>query len=273
MARFQYGVEHPGFRASDLLKPVQQIGHAALAAVTSVGKGGFLAAQAVRTVRQVDVWGPRFVPLLVTIGVASIPIALFILTFTGMVLAIQASYTFTGTVPLYFVGALVGKTVILELGPVLTGLALAGRVGASIASELGSMRVTEQIDALEALAYDPVAYLVVPRVLAGMLMFPVITVFSMAIGIIAGWLTALSMLDMTTPEFVKGLRLFFDDYDLQFALIKAWSFGLVVTAVGCFYGFTTHGGAEGVGHATTRAVVVSSMIILVLDAFWAATLL
>src|SRR5687768_2310771 len=273
MARFQYGVEHPGFRPSDLLRPVQQVGHGVIAAVVNVGKGGFLAAQAVRTLRQVDIWGPRFVPLLISIGVASIPISLFILTFTGVVLAIQASYTLTGTVPLYFVGALVGKTIILELGPVLTGLALAGRVGASIASELGSMRVTEQIDALEALAYDPVAYLVVPRVLAGMVMFPVITVFSVTIGIIAGWLTSLAMLDMNTPEFVKGLRLFFDDYDLTFAMIKAWSFGLVVTGVGCFYGFHTHGGAEGVGKATTRAVVVGSMVILVLDAFWAAALL
>ena len=273
MARFQYGAEDAGFRPRDLLTPVQAVGRGALSGVASVGKGGFLAVRAVQTVRLVDIWAPRFVPMLMSIGVASIPIALFILTFTGVVMAIQASYTFTGTVPLYFVGALVGKTVILELGPVLTGLALAGRVGASIASELGTMRVTEQIDALESLAYDPVAYLIVPRVLAGMIMFPVITVFSMAIGIIAGWLTALAMLDMTTPEFVKGLKLFFDNYDMQFALIKAWSFGLVVTGVGCFYGFHTVGGAEGVGHATTRAVVVGSMIILVLDAFWAATLL
>jgi phospholipid/cholesterol/gamma-HCH transport system permease protein len=273
MARFQYGVENPGFNRRDVLVPVRAVGQGVLAGITNVGKGGFLAARAVQTVRLVDIWLPRFVPMLVSIGVASIPIALFILTFTGIVLAIQASYTFTGTVPMYFVGALVGKTVILELGPVLTGLALAGRVGASIASELGTMRVTEQIDALEALAYDPVAYLVVPRVLAGIVMFPVITVFSISIGIMAGWLTALGMLDMSTPEFVKGLKLFFDNYDVQFALIKACSFGLVVTGVGCFYGFHTTGGAEGVGHATTRAVVVGSMIILVLDAFWAATLL
>jgi phospholipid/cholesterol/gamma-HCH transport system permease protein len=273
MARIQYGVEDPGFKPRDLLIPVQQVGHGVLAAVSNVGRGGMLALEALRTVRQVDIWGPRFIPLMITLGVASIPISLFILTFTGVVLAIQASYTLTGTVPLYFVGALVGKTIILELGPVLTGLALAGRVGASIASELGSMRVTEQIDALEALAYDPVAYLVVPRVLAGMIMFPVITVFSITVGIIAGWLTSLAMLDMTTPVFVKGLRLFFDTYDITFALIKALSFGLVVTGVGCFYGFHTQGGAEGVGRSTTRAVVVGSMIILVLDAFWAATLL
>src|SRR5687767_13054647 len=101
MARFQYGVEDPGFRPADLLKPVQQVGHGVLAAVASVGKGGFLALQAAQTVRQVDVWGPRFFPLMMSIGVASIPIALFTLTFTGIVLSIQASYTFTGTVPLY----------------------------------------------------------------------------------------------------------------------------------------------------------------------------
>lgn len=273
MAPIQHDVEDSELGLRGLLAPVRSVGHWVMAGVGSVGKGGHLAARAVGTLRQVDIWGPRLVPLLVTIGVASIPIGLFILTFTGMVLAIQASYTLTGTVPNYFVGALVGKTVILELGPALTALALAGRVGASIASELGTMRVTEQIDALESLAYDPVAYLVVPRVLVGMFMFPVITVFSVVVGIVAGWLTSLAMLDVTTPEFVKGLRFFFDTYDVQFALIKAWSFGLVVTGVGCFYGLQTSGGAEGVGHATTRAVVVGSMIILVLDAFWAAVLL
>lgn len=273
MAKFQYGVEDPGFKPQDLLVPAEVVGRGALEAVASVGRGGYLAVGAFRALRKVDIWGPLFVPQLAAVGVASIPIALFILMFTGVVMAIQASYTFTGTVPLYFVGALTAKTIILELGPVLAGLALAGRVGASIAAELGSMRVSEQIDALEALAYDPVAYLVVPRVLAGMIMFPVVTSFAMAVGIMASWITSLAMLDLTTPEFVKGLRLFFDTYDVQFALIKATSFGITVTGVGCFYGFHTRGGAEGVGISTTRAVVVSSMIILVLDAFWAAALL
>jgi phospholipid/cholesterol/gamma-HCH transport system permease protein len=253
--------------------PARQVGRAVLGAVGSVGRGGFLAVEAARSVRKLEIWLPLFSRHLMEIGVQSIPLALFILAFTGVVLAIQASYTITGTVPLYFVGALVGKTIILELGPVLAGLALAGRVGASIASEIGTMRVTEQIDALEALAYDPVAYLVVPRVLAGLIMFPVITSLAMTVGISAGWLTSLSLLDMTTPQFLRGLRLFFDTYDVQFALIKAASFGVVVTGVGCFFGFHTHGGAEGVGRATTRAVVISSMIILVLDAFWAAALL
>lgn len=238
-----------------------------------MGQGGQLALGAARALRKVDIWGPLFLPQLAAVGVASVPIALFIAGFTGIVLAIQASYTFTGTVPLYFVGALVGKTIILELGPVLTGLALAGRVGANIAAELGTMRVTEQIDALESLAYDPVAYLVVPRVGAGVVMFPVVVGMAIAVGIAAGWLTALFLLDLSTPQFVRGLRLFFDPYDVRFALIKAASFGLTVTGVGAFFGYTCHGGAQGVGIATTRAVVGASMMILVLDAFWAAALL
>ncbi len=252
---------------------LHSVGNTALRGVASVGRGGELAVGAARALRKVDIWGPLFVPQLAAVGVASVPIALFIAAFTGIVLAIQASYTFTGTVPLYFVGALVGKTIILELGPVLTGLALAGRVGANIAAELGTMRVTEQIDALESLAYDPVAYLVVPRVLAGLIMFPVIVGLSIAMGITAGWLTSLGMLDMSTPQFLRGLRLFFVPWDVQFAMIKAASFGLIVTGVGAFFGYTCGGGAQGVGLATTRAVVVGSMMILVLDAFWAAALL
>jgi phospholipid/cholesterol/gamma-HCH transport system permease protein len=135
------------------------------------------------------------------------------------------------------------------------------------------MRVTEQIDALETLGYDPVAYLVVPRVLAATLMFPVVIVFSDAIGIAGGWITAINLLDMSTDEFVRGLRLFFTTFDVEFSLIKAASFGLVVTFIGCFYGFRTSGGADGVGRSTTQAVVLGSMLILVLDAFWAVALL
>ena len=162
---------------------------------------------------------------------------------------------------------------VLELGPVLTGLALSGRVGANIAAELGTMRVTEQIDALETLAYDPVAYLVVPRILAGVIMVPLVVILATATGIAAGWATALQLLDMSSAEFMRGLRLFFESWDVQFAFIKSLSFGFTITSLGCFFGFTTLGGAEGVGISTTRAVVVSSMVILVLDAFWAATLL
>jgi phospholipid/cholesterol/gamma-HCH transport system permease protein len=203
------------------------------------------------------------------LGVDSVPIALFIAVFTGIVLSLLSSYIFTGAVPMYFVGTLVGKTVMMELGPVLTGMALAGRVGASIAAEIGTMKVTEQVDALETLAYDPNSYLVVPRVLAATLMFPVVTAFAMAVGVGAGWVTAINLLDLSTPEFLKGARLFFDSFDVRYGLVKSASFGFVVTVLACAAGLKTRGGAQGVGAAATSAVVQSAVMILVLDAFWA----
>ena len=258
---------------SSVLGPIQAVGGAAVSAVASVGKAGYLALGALRALRKVEIWGPHLLSQMAKIGVDSLPIALFIAAFTGIVLALQASYTFTGAIPLYFVGALVGKTMVLELGPVLTGLTLSGRVGANIAAEIGTMRVTEQVDALETLAYDPNAYLVVPRVIAGALMFPAVVLLANVVGVVAGWGTSLYLLHMSTPEFVKGLRLFFEPWDVWYSAIKSASFGLTVTSVGCFFGLHTTGGAQGVGRSTTQAVVVSSMIILVLDAFWAAVLL
>ncbi|MCA9736117.1 MAG: ABC transporter permease [Gemmatimonadota bacterium] len=249
------------------------IGRAIFDLAAGIGRWGQLVFATARSVPRLREWFRHLPAQMARIGVESVPIAAFIALFTGVVLALQASYTFTGAIPLYFVGTLVGKTMILELGPVLTGLALSGRVGANIAAELGTMRVTEQIDALETLGYDPIDYLVTPRVVAGVAMFPAVMVLATTVGVIAGWLTALGLLDMSTPEFLKGLRLFFEPFDVQFAIIKGLSFGAILTSIGCFFGFTTQGGAEGVGRSTTRAVVVSSMAILVLDAFWAAALL
>jgi len=254
-------------------RPFFPIGSGVLDFFAAFGRFGSFLAEAVRAVTDLTTWGPLLIVQMKRLGVDSIPIALFLAAFTGIVLALQASYTFTGAIPLYFVGTLVGKTMILELGPVLTGLALAGRVGANIAAQLGTMRVSEQIDALETLAYNPIAYLVVPRVLAGTLMFPILVIFADVVGIAAGWITAINMLDMSTPEFIRGLRLFYEPFDITYSLIKMTSFGFLVTIVGCFQGFTTQGGAEGVGIATTRAVVISSMLILVFDAFWAVVLL
>lgn len=253
--------------------PLAWLGWSAKRLVGGFGRFSSFAGAAVRSSREVGTWLQLLVYQMAKLGVESLPIALFIAAFTGIVLSLQASYTFTGAIPLYFVGTLVTKTMILELGPVLTGLALAGRVGANIAAEIGTMRVTEQIDALETLAYDPIAYLVVPRVIAGVLMFPIVVAFANAIGLIGGWLSAINLLELSTPEFVRGARLFFEPFDIQFSLIKAASFGLAVTMIGCYYGFMTSGGAAAVGRSTTQAVVVSSMLILVLDAFWAVVLL
>src|SRR2546427_10862975 len=141
---------------------IERIGRRTVAAVKIVGRFGHFMGDLARAVPDVDVWGRLTLVQLRRVGVDSLPVALFIAAFTGVVLALQASYTFRNTVPLYFVGTLVGKTMMLELGPVLAGLALAGRVGASMAAELGTMKVTEQVDALETLAYDPQSFLVLP---------------------------------------------------------------------------------------------------------------
>jgi phospholipid/cholesterol/gamma-HCH transport system permease protein len=238
--------------------------------ITRLGRSGIAAGRALADVRT---WAPLLAVQMRRLGVDSLPISIFIAVFTGIVLALLSSYIFTGAVPLYFVGALVGKTVMMELGPVLTGMALAGRVGASIAAELGTMKVTEQVDALETLAYDRNAYLVVPRVLAATLMFPVVTAFAMAVGVTAGWVTSVNLLDLSTPEFLKGLKQFYQFKDIWFGLLKSASFGTAVALMGCLRGLDARSGAEGVGRSTTRAVVLGCEAILVLDAFWALVLL
>ena len=252
---------------------IQAIGRRSIATVESIGRFGHFFIDMLRGLRDVGTWARLVIAQMRRVGVDSLPVALFIAAFTGVVLALQASYTFTGAVPLYFVGTLVGKTMMLELGPVLPGLALAGRVGASMAAELGTMKVTEQVDALETLAYDPQSYLVVPRVVAATVMFPVIVAFAIAMGIVTGWLTSLVLLDLSTPDFLKGLKLFYVFKDVWFGLLKSASFGFTIALVGCVVGLSTRGGAEGVGRSTTRTVVYSAILILVLDAFWAVILL
>lgn len=248
---------------------VERIGRAVREALEGLGSAGRITVEAVRATRDVRTWGPLATDQMWRLGVGSIPIGVLIAAFTGIVLALLASYSFTNAVPRYLVGTLLQKTVMMELAPVLTGLALAGRVGANIAAEIGTMRVTEQVDALETLAYDPIAYLVVPRVLSGVLMFPIVVGIAMIVGLFAGWGASLGLLDLSTSQFLKGARLFFEVFDVRYGLVKAASFGLAVTAVGCACGLEARGGAEGVGAAATRAVVTAAVLILVLDAFWA----
>ena len=237
----------------------------------SIGALTRFAARTVEAVRDFGTWGPLATLHMRRVGVDSLPIGLFISLFTGIVLSLLASYSFTGAVPLYFVGTLVEKTITMELAPVLTGLVLAGRVGANIAAELGTMRVTEQIDALETLGYDPHAYLVVPRVLAGLVMFPVVVGAAMMLGVASGWIASIGLLDLSSADFVKGVRLFFSAFDIRYGLVKSASFGLMVTLIGSIRGLRASGGAEGVGRAATSAVVYSAVMILILDAFWAIT--
>jgi phospholipid/cholesterol/gamma-HCH transport system permease protein len=237
--------------------------------VEGLGRSGRFIADTLVATRDVGTWWPETTLHARELGVRSLPIAIYIAVFTGIVLSLLASYSFTGAVPLYFVGTLVEKTITMELAPVLTGLALAGRVGANIAAELGTMRVTEQVDALETLTYDPYAYLVVPRVLAGTIMFPIVVGLAMVVGVAAGFVASILLLGISSEEFLKGLRLFFTTFDVRYGLVKSASFGTAVSWIGCMQGLATRGGAQGVGQAATKAVVYSAVMILILDAFWA----
>ncbi len=185
--------------------------------------------------------------------------------FTGMVTALQASYQTSGYIPTELIGVMVGKSMMIELAPVLTALVLAGRVGASIAAEIGTMKVSEQLDALESLAIDPVDFLYLPRVIAGMIVLPMLTIYSNFIGIVSGYLVARFRYGISTFEFFNNMRRMFDSPDLWGGLVKAFVFGLIITTIGCFIGSRAANGAEGVGRASTLTVVYTSILILLMD--------
>ncbi len=207
------------------------------------------------------------------IGVKSVPVVIITAIFTGMVLALQ---TFTGF-KRFGAEALVGTVVSLsltrEMGPVLTGLIVAGRAGAAIAAELGTMRVTEQIDALETLATSPVKYLIVPRFIAASLMMPSLTIIADFLGILGGYAIAVWLYGMSSALYWRRAWNYLEMSDILGGLAKACFFGAAIAIVCCYRGFYTEGGAEGVGKATTGAVVISFMTILISDYFLTAWLL
>jgi len=207
------------------------------------------------------------------IGVQSLPLVVIVSLFTGAVAAVQAAYQFSNLVPLKYISTVILRSVIIELGPVLTALIVGGRVGASIAAELGTMRVTEQIDALDAMAINPVRYLVVPRVVAAILMLPVLTVMANAIAVGGGYVVSVTSLGVSPHTYAMGLKQAFYIKDLASGLIKSFFFGGIIAWMGCYYGFRTEGGAEGVGLATTRAVVSSCVQVLIVDYVLANVLL
>ena len=148
-----------------------------------------------------------------------------------MVTSVQAAYQFdSGLIPNWYVGGIVGESVLLELAPMLTGLVMTGKIGATIAAEIGTMRVTEQIDALESLSFDPVSYLILPRIIAAIFMFPILIIISDCFGIFGGYIAAISSMDLTSAEFIRGLRSWFHPWDAWFGLIKGLFFGIAITS-------------------------------------------
>ena len=215
---------------------------------------------------------PETIRQMRVIGVDSIPLACIVAAFIGAVIALQVRYQLFAAIQLSVVALSVRQMIVLELGPLLTGLVLTGRVGARMTAEIGTMRVTEQIDALETLAYDPIAFLVVPRVLAALVMLPVLTIFANIIGIGAGYLTSVTATDVLSSQFQEGLRLGFAPFQLFYSLLKATMFGGAIAFICSYEGYITGAGAEGVGRSTAKAVVIASVAILVLDALTAALL-
>jgi phospholipid/cholesterol/gamma-HCH transport system permease protein len=232
-----------------------------------------LCLEILRGFREWRVWIPRTITECASIGSGSLPIVLVISGFAGAVTAFQSGYQWQSSLPLYVLGTLIVSTVVLELGPVLVGLVLAGRIGARYAAELGTMRVTEQIDALESLGRSPASHLIIPRVFAGFLMVPILTIIADAIGVIAGWYGVKAVLPITNADFAYGAQYYYRSFDGYYSVIKAFFFGGAIGLISCYMGFNTKQGAEGVGRSTTAAVVTSSVVILLLNAVLARVLL
>jgi phospholipid/cholesterol/gamma-HCH transport system permease protein len=211
--------------------------------------------------------GREWLRQMVRLGVDSIPVVVLTAMFTGMVLALQTFIGFRRVHAEQFVASVVSLAMLRELSPVLVGLMVTGRVGSSMAAEIGTMKVTEQIDALKSLATEPVQYLFVPRIVAGVVMLPFLVVLGDFLGIYGGYLIAVKMMKTNPVVYQQNTYQFLTLNDVWSGLIKAAAFGLILTLTGCVRGYHTTGGAEGVGRATTNAVVSASLIILLSDFF------
>jgi len=209
-----------------------------------------------------------FTGQLFAMGVQSLPLVLVTSILSGIVTSQQGGYQFTGSIPLYVLGSVVTSSVVLELGPVLTAVVVIGRVGARITAELGTMQVSEQIDALYSLGRDPVKVLAAPRILAGMPAMVLLVGISNLVGVLAGMLAARLTVGLGHATFLYGARLFWHSYDFFYSEMKAWAFGLIIPLISVHMGLLTHGGAEGVGRSTTGSVVFMIIAVLVCDALF-----
>lgn len=254
---------------------LETIGTYTLLKTEKPGKIGILIIELARSLFKKPFSVRNFMDQLVKIGFDSIPVVLVTAVSTGMVLALQTGFTletkFQGASQ--YLGGVVGLSFIRELGPTLTALIVTGRIGSAIAAEIGTMKVTEQIDALITLSTNPIQYLVVPRFLSAILMFPSLTIIANILGILGGGISAVTAFNQSIHLYIEQTILYIGITDIIQGLIKSVVFGAIMAIVSCFEGFQTYGGAEGVGHATTRAVVISSLSIIVADYFMNALLI
>lgn len=243
-------------------------------ALQKIGQYGLLLYRALRSLYEFKTYRQNLINELVKIGYESVPIVLLTGIFTGAVMTLQTSYQLDVVyIPRSVIGSIVSQSLLIELAAVITSLVLAGKVGARIATELGTMRVSEQIDALESMGFNSVSFLVVPRVLSGLIMFPILYIVASVSGIGGGLVAGILSNALPAADFMKGAREFFFPWDVTFGFLKSFVFGFVITSISCYKGYFVTGGAEGVGTGTTQATVLSCIYVLLADFVLAAVVL
>jgi phospholipid/cholesterol/gamma-HCH transport system permease protein len=254
------------------VRMLRALGRAGMAQLAHTGRFAQFMGDIGRGFAEVRTWGPEVIKQMRGIGVDSLPLVVIVASFLGAVSAFQTRYQLFPGVQLSVIGLIVRQSIVLELGPLLTALVLAGRVGAKMTAEIGTMRVTEQIDALETLAFDPVAFLAVPRLVAALIMVPVLVLVANFMAIFSAFITLILATDVTPLDFKAGLQLAFIPFQLWYSVIKSVGFGAAIALVCTYEGYVSGSGAEGVGRSTAKAVVITSVAILVYDAIIAALL-
>lgn len=248
-----------------ILDKIRALGAATLRLFRRIGRISMLIFKVLRNMRYFFHDRTLYFRQALEIGVMSLPLVLLIGIFTGAVSTWQTNYTANDMLPLKYLGVATFKAVIVELGPVLSGLVLAGRVGSSLAAQLATMKVTEQVDALEVLAVDPIRYLVAPRMVSAVVMVPVLVTLSVFTAMWGGFLVAYLFMGLTPDIYFGEIPVFFKMKDVTTMLVKSASFGAIIALIGTYVGMNARGGAEGVGQATIRSFVLSALSILIMD--------
>lgn len=246
---------------------IASIGSVAISYLSRIGEIFIFIGNTIKHILTPPLYPRLILKQIIEIGYYSLPVVGLTAIFSGAVLALQSYSGFSRFNAESTIATVVALSVTRELGPVFAGLMVAGRVGASMAAEIGTMRVTEQIDALSTLSTNPFKYLVAPRVIAGILMLPCLVVVADIIGIMGGYLVSVHNLGFSSGPYIRNTFEFLETIDVVSGLVKAIFFGFIVTIMGCFWGYNSKGGAEGVGIATTNAVVSSSIVILLANYF------
>ncbi len=250
-----------------IIRLIQSIGSYAIDMCAGLGKFSLFIIETVRVVCTTRPKYTQIIDQMYRIGVQSFSITALTGSFAGMVFALQSYVGFSRFGGEQFIGLVVALGIIRELGPVMTGLMVTGRAGSAIAAEIATMHVTEQIDALRTLRINVFQYLIIPRILAGTIIFPFLTLFAMICGIVGGYLICVHVLSLSAEDYVNSITTYVELSDIIGGLIKATAFGFILTLNGTYKGYTTGGGARGVGIATTQSVVSSSVMILISNYF------